>query len=84
MTSSASSQHMALVASEATQHAAAATAASVLPRPKFCIFFNFKTLLLLQFLIEFANIWTQYCPSTYTSTHMAFFDLCPNVEMAAV
>jgi len=67
---------------EATQHAYAAccsadcccyTAASALPRPKICIFFNFKTLLVLQFLIEFANIWTQYCPSTYASTHVGFF-----------
>ena len=43
-----------------------------------------QTLLVLHFLVEFANIWVQYCPSTYALTHVGFFDLCPNVEMAAV
>jgi len=51
-------------------------AASALQRPKICIFFDFKTLLVLQFLIEFANIWVQYCPSTYASTHVGFFSIC--------
>ena len=32
-----------------------------------------QTLLVLQFLIEFANIWAQYCPWTYASTHVGFF-----------
>jgi len=43
-----------------------------------------QTLLLLQFLSEFANIWAQYSPWTYASTHVGFFDLCPNVQMAAL
>jgi len=43
-----------------------------------------QTLLVLQFGIEFADIWAQYSPSTYTSNHTAFFDLCPNVQMAGV
>jgi len=43
-----------------------------------------QTLLVLQFVIEFANIWAQYSPSTYASTHVGFFDLCPNVQMAAL
>ena len=38
-----------------------------------------QTLLVLQFVIEFANIWAQYSPSTY-----AFFYLCSNVQMAAL
>jgi len=46
---------------------------------KFC-----QTLLVLQFVIEFANIWAQYSPSTYASTHVGFFNLCPNVQMAAL
>ena len=29
-------------------------------------------LLVLHFLIEFANIWAQYCPWTYASTHVGF------------
>jgi len=40
-----------------------------------------QTLLVLQFLIEFANIWAQYSPSTYASTHVGFFwsvPYCPN------
>ena len=40
-----------------------------------------QTLLVLQFVIEFANIWAQYSPSTYASTHVSFFlflPLCPN------
>jgi len=32
-----------------------------------------QTLLFLQFLTEFANIWAQYSPSTYASTHVGFF-----------
>ena len=43
-----------------------------------------QTLLVLQFVVEFANIWAQYCPWTYASTDFGFFDLCPNVQMAAV
>jgi len=43
-----------------------------------------ETLLVLQFVIKFANIWAQYSPSTYASTHIGFFDLCPNVQMAAL
>jgi len=43
-----------------------------------------QTLLVLQFVIEFANIWAQISPSTYASTHVGFFDLCPNVQMAAL
>jgi len=43
-----------------------------------------QTLHVLQFVIEFANIWAQYSPSTYASTHVGFFDLCPNVQMAAL
>jgi len=27
-----------------------------------------QTLLVLQFVVEFANIWAQYSPSTYAST----------------
>jgi len=50
--------------------------ASALPRPKFCIFFNTKTLLVLQFVIEFANIWTQYCSLSCASTHIGFFLIC--------
>ena len=42
------------------------------------------TLLVLQFVIEFANIWAQYSPSTYASIHVGFFNLCPNVQMAAL
>jgi len=42
-----------------------------------------QTLLILQFVIDFANIWAQYSPSKYASTHGGFFDLCPNVQMAA-
>jgi len=36
-----------------------------------------QTLLVLQFVIEFANIWAQYSPSTYTSTHVGFFWFVP-------
>jgi len=43
-----------------------------------------QTLLILQFVIEFANIWAQRSPSTYASTHVGFFALCPNVQMAAL
>jgi len=43
-----------------------------------------QTLLVLQFVIDFADIWAQYSPSTYASTHVGFFDLCPNVKMAAL
>ena len=43
-----------------------------------------QTLLVLQFLIKFRNIWAQYFPSTYASTHAGFFDLCLNVQMAAL
>jgi len=43
-----------------------------------------QTLLVLQFMIEFANICAQYSPSTYASTLIGFFDLCPNVQMAAL
>ena len=32
-----------------------------------------QTLLVLQFVIEFANIRAQYSPSTYASTHFGFF-----------
>ena len=39
-----------------------------------------QTLLVLQFVIEFANIWAQYSPST----HIGFFDLCLNVQIAAL
>ena len=28
-----------------------------------------QTLFVLQFMIEFANIWAQYCPSTYGYWH---------------
>jgi len=35
-----------------------------------------QTLLVLQFTIEFANIWAQYSPSTYASTHVGFFWIC--------
>jgi len=35
-----------------------------------------QTLLVLQFVIEFANIWAQYSPSTYASTHFGFFLIC--------
>jgi len=35
-------------------------------------------------VIKFANIWAQYSPSTYASTHVGFFDLCPNVQMATL
>jgi len=41
-----------------------------------------QTLLVLQFVIKFANTWAQYSPSTYALT--LFFDLCPNVQMAAL
>jgi len=73
-----------LAASADSSLGSTAEAASALPRLKFCIFFNFKTLLVLQFVIKFANIWAQYCPLTYASTHIGFFDLCPNVQMAAL
>ena len=43
-----------------------------------------QTLLILQFVIEFANIWAQYSPSTYASTLVGFFDLCPNGSPANV
>ena len=43
-----------------------------------------QTQLVLQFVIEFANIWAQQSPSTYASTHVGFFDLCTNVQMAAL
>jgi len=36
-----------------------------------------QTLLVLQFLFEFANIWAQYSPSTYASTHVSFFWFVP-------
>jgi len=36
-----------------------------------------QTLLVLQFVIEFANIWAQYSPSTYASTHIGFFWFVP-------
>ena len=36
-----------------------------------------QTLLVLQFVIEFANIWAQYSPSTYASTHVGFFRFVP-------
>ena len=36
-----------------------------------------QTLLVLQFVIEFANIWAQYSPSTYASTHVGFFWFVP-------
>ena len=62
-------------AARCSAHAAAA--ASALLWPEICIFFHFKTLLLLQFLIEFGNIWVQYCPSTYASTHVGFFWFVP-------
>jgi len=45
---------------------------------------SYQTLLVLQFVIEFANIWAQYTPSTYALTHIGFFDLCSNVQMAAL
>ena len=32
-----------------------------------------QTLLVLHFVIEFANILAQYCPWTYASTHVGFF-----------
>jgi len=31
-----------------------------------------QTLLVLQFVIKFPNIWAQYCPLTYASTHVGF------------
>jgi len=40
-----------------------------------------QTLLVLQFLIEFASVRAQYSPSTYASTHVGFFwsvPYCPN------
>ena len=43
-----------------------------------------QTLLVLQSVIEFANIWAQYSPWTYASTHVSFFDFYPNVQTAAV
>jgi len=43
-----------------------------------------QTLLVLQFVIEFANILAQYSPSTYALTLVGFFYLCPNVQMAAL
>jgi len=43
-----------------------------------------QTLLVLQFVIEFAYIWAQYSPSTYASTHVGFFDLCPNVPLTRI
>jgi len=36
-----------------------------------------KTLLVLQFLAAFANIWAQYYPSTYASIHAGFFGFVP-------
>jgi len=36
-----------------------------------------QTLLVLQFVIEFANIRAQYSPSTYASTHVSFFWFVP-------
>ena len=36
-----------------------------------------QTLLVLQFVIEFANIWAQYSPSTYASTDVGFFLFVP-------
>jgi len=36
-----------------------------------------QTLLVLQFVIEFANIWAQYCPSIYESIHVCFFWFVP-------
>jgi len=36
-----------------------------------------QTLLVLQFLIKFANILAQYSPSTYASTHIGFFWFVP-------
>jgi len=37
----------------------------------------YSSLLVLHFVIEFANIWAQYCPSTYASTHIGFFGFVP-------
>jgi len=36
-----------------------------------------QTLLVLQFVVEFANIWAQYSPSTYASTHVGVFWFVP-------
>ena len=35
-----------------------------------------KTLLVLQFVIEFANIWAQYSPWTVALTYVGFFLIC--------
>jgi len=43
-----------------------------------------RQILLVYNSWSFANIWAQYSPSTYASTHVGFFDLCPNVQMAAL
>ena len=36
-----------------------------------------QTLLVRHFLTEFANIWAQYCPWTYSSTYVGFFRFVP-------